>query len=78
MQQYFIVISTLVFAVVVSTMHSCAFATTYYVAVTGSGSDSNSGTQTLPLLTPQKAANIVKPGDTIIVGDGTYTTLTSQ
>ena len=77
MQQYFIVISTLVFAVVVSTMHSCAFATTYYVAVTGSGS-SNSGTQTLPLLTPQKAANIVKPGDTIIVGDGTYTTLTSQ
>jgi hypothetical protein len=76
MQQYFIVISTLVFAVVVSTMHSCAFATTYYVAVTGS--DSNSGTQTLPLLTPQKAANIVKPGDTIIVGDGTYTTLTSQ
>ena len=36
MQQYFIVLSTLVFAVVVSTMHSCAFATTYYVAVTGS------------------------------------------
>ena len=76
MQQYFIVLSTLVFAVVVSTMHSCAFATTYYVAVTGS--DSNSGTQTLPFLTLQKAANIVKPGDTVIVGDGTYTTPTSQ
>ena len=40
--------------------------------------NSGPGTQTLPFLTLQKAANIVKPGDTVIVGDGTYTTPASQ
>jgi Ca2+-binding RTX toxin-like protein len=43
---------------------------TYYVATTGS--DSNSGSSTQPFLTLQKAADIVKPGDTVIVRDGVY------
>ncbi len=45
--------------------------TTYYVAKTGS--DGYPGTQSQPFLTIQKAANIVNPGDTVLVGDGTYT-----
>jgi hypothetical protein len=44
----------------------------YFVANTGN--DSNTGTETSPFLTLQKAANIVKPGDTVIVKDGNYTT----
>ena len=40
----------------------------YYVATTGS--DSNLGTETSPFLTIQKAANVVKPGETVIVKDG--------
>src|SRR5690348_15031976 len=48
-----------------------ALATTYYVSVTGS--DSNSGTSsTAPFLTIQKAANLTKPGDTVSVMNGTY------
>jgi Ca2+-binding RTX toxin-like protein len=43
---------------------------TYYVATTGS--DSNSGSSSQPFLTLQKAADIVKPGDTVIVRDGVY------
>jgi hypothetical protein len=43
---------------------------TYYVAT--NGSDSNPGTSGLPFLTIQKAANVVNPGDTVIVRDGTY------
>lgn len=43
---------------------------TYYVS--GAGSDSNSGTFRLPFLTIQRAANLVTPGDTVIVEDGTY------
>ncbi|MFB3916906.1 MAG: DUF1565 domain-containing protein [Terriglobales bacterium] len=45
-------------------------ATDYYVSARGS--DSNPGTSRLPFRTIQRAANIVKPGDTVIVGDGTY------
>jgi len=43
----------------------------YYVATTGS--DSNSGSINAPFKTIQKAADIVNPGDTVIVKDGIYT-----
>jgi Right handed beta helix region/Protein of unknown function (DUF1565) len=43
---------------------------TYYVAT--NGSDSNRGTSSQPFRTIQKAANIVNPGDTVIVKDGVY------
>ena len=45
--------------------------TTYYVSPTGL--DSNQGTSVNPFKTIQKAANIVSPGDTVIVKDGIYT-----
>jgi hypothetical protein len=41
-----------------------------YVAPTGS--DSSSGTLTSPLRTVQKAMNVVKPGQTVVVRGGTY------
>ena len=45
--------------------------TTYYV--TTNGSDSNSGTDwNQSWLTLQKATTVVRPGDTVIVGSGTY------
>jgi hypothetical protein len=47
-----------------------SLATTYYVSP--AGSDVNPGTSSAPLLTIQRAANIVNPGDTVIVRDGTY------
>ena len=47
-----------------------ANAATYYVSP--AGSDSYPGTITAPLLTIQRAANLVSPGDTVIVRDGTY------
>lgn len=43
---------------------------TYYVATTGS--NSNPGTLLAPFLTIQKAADVVVPGDTVIVRDGIY------
>ena len=43
----------------------------YYVAT--NGDDSNPGTKAQPFKTIQKAADIVEPGDTVIVGDGIYT-----
>lgn len=43
----------------------------YYVAPTGS--DTYPGTQALPFQTIQQAANVVFPGDTVIVEDGVYT-----
>ena len=47
-----------------------ARATTYYVSTTGS--DGNSGTQTSPLATIQRGVNLAKPGDTVLVENGTY------
>jgi hypothetical protein len=47
-----------------------AAGTTYYVSK--SGSDSNSGTQSSPWLTIQKAANTLQAGDTVQVRAGTY------
>jgi hypothetical protein len=47
--------------------------TTYYVS-TNTGSNSNNGTSvTSALQTMQAAANLTKPGDTVIVESGTYT-----
>jgi Bacterial Ig domain/Pel9A-like, right handed beta helix region len=46
-------------------------AATYYVAP--NGSDSNSGSSASPFKTIQKAANVVNPGDTVIIRNGTYT-----
>jgi len=43
---------------------------TYYVSLTGN--DSNPGTEAQPLRTIQKAANIVEPGDTVLVKPGDY------
>ncbi len=44
--------------------------TIYFVSPTGS--DSSSGTSSAPFKTIQKAANIVNPGDTVIIKDGIY------
>ncbi len=44
---------------------------TYYVAP--NGLDSNRGTTSAPFRNIQKAADIVNPGDTVIVKDGNYT-----
>ncbi|MDQ4080919.1 MAG: DUF1565 domain-containing protein, partial [Gemmatimonadota bacterium] len=44
---------------------------TYYVAATGS--DTNPGTRAAPFRTIQRAADLVKAGDVVIVEDGTYT-----
>ena len=47
--------------------------TTYYVS-SAIGHDKNAGTSaTAPLATLQAAANLVKPGDTVEVMNGTYT-----
>src|ERR1700756_5120782 len=47
--------------------------TTYYVS-SQIGSDNNAGTSaSAPLATLQDAANLVKPGDTVEVMNGTYT-----
>lgn len=48
-----------------------ASATTYYVSP--SGSDSSIGTSSAPFRTIQRAANVVNPGDTVIVKSGVYT-----
>ncbi len=46
--------------------------TTYWVSAS-SGSDTNRGTQAQPFATVQKAANVVNPGDVVLVEDGDYT-----
>ncbi|MHC4195970.1 MAG: right-handed parallel beta-helix repeat-containing protein [Planctomycetota bacterium] len=45
-------------------------ASEYYVSP--EGSDSNPGSKTLPFRTIQKAANVIKAGDTCYLGSGTY------
>jgi len=44
----------------------------YYIATTGN--DANPGTQSLPFRTFAKALTVVRPGDTVAVRGGTYTT----
>jgi hypothetical protein len=58
-------------AVIISLSSVEAIATTLYVS-TG-GSDGGNGSSSLPFRTVQRAADVVKPGDTIIVRDGIYT-----
>jgi signal peptidase I len=48
-----------------------ALAATYYVSPTGN--DSNSGLIGAPFKTIQRAADIVNPGDTVVVKNGIYT-----
>jgi len=43
--------------------------------VSKSGSDLNDGSEAKPFLTVQKAANVVLPGDVVLVGPGTFTEL---
>ena len=45
----------------------------YYVAP--NGADTNDGSRRHPFATIRKAAEVVNPGDTVIVRDGTYTDL---
>ncbi|MGH7568305.1 MAG: choice-of-anchor Q domain-containing protein [Gemmatimonadales bacterium] len=44
---------------------------TYYVSPTGS--DANSGSATAPFRTIQRAADVVNPGDVVVVDDGVWT-----
>ncbi len=50
--------------------------TTYHVAPPapggGGGDDSNPGTQDLPFATIQRAADVVNPGDTVLIAPGVY------
>ena len=48
-----------------------ALSATYYVSP--SGNDANAGSTAAPFRTIQRAANIVNPGDVVIVRNGTYT-----
>jgi parallel beta-helix repeat protein len=56
------------FAIVHTSVHAAA---SYYVS--SSGSDTNSGSQSSPWKTIQKAENTANSGDTVIVSTGTYT-----
>lgn len=47
-----------------------SLAADYYVSA--SGSDNNPGTEALPFRNPQAAANVVNPGDTVYIMNGTY------
>jgi hypothetical protein len=51
-----------------------AFASMTYYVDDANGNNSFTGTATKPLKTIQKAADIARPGDTVIVKDGVYTT----
>ncbi len=47
-----------------------ATARTYYVAT--NGSDANAGTQNQPFRTLNTAVSVLQPGDTLLIGSGTY------
>ena len=42
------------------------------IHVATSGSDENTGTESAPFLTISKAASVVKPGETVVIHEGTY------
>ena len=54
-----------------SSLSSKGLATNYYVSP--AGSDGNDGSKAAPFASIQKAADIVNPGDVVIVKDGVYT-----
>jgi Protein of unknown function (DUF1565) len=62
-------------AILLFALTSAANATDYYVATTGS--DSNTGTQASPFLTITHAYNLAVPGDRVLVNPGTYTDYTT-
>jgi len=66
--KYFSVVSLVLVSVL--SIVALAGAATYYVAK--NGNDNNPGTEEKPWLTIQKAANIMLPGDTVYVKEGTY------
>ena len=47
-----------------------SFSTVYHVAKTGA--DTNAGTGAQPFLTIQKAADVMQPGDSVLIHAGTY------
>jgi len=51
-------------------------ASMYYISP--NGNDANVGSQAAPFKTIQKAADLANPGDVIIVGDGTYTSTSTD
>jgi parallel beta-helix repeat protein len=53
-----------------ASLASASAATTYYVAPTGS--DSNSGSSAAPFREIRKAISVFNPGDTVLVADGSY------
>lgn len=55
---------------IAATLSTRAFSATYYVATTGS--DSNSGASGSPFLTISKALRSVAPGDTVSIGAGSF------
>ncbi len=58
-------------AMLCALLPTAASATSWYVS--GTGSDKNAGTKvTTPFATLQHAANLTKPGDTVMVLNGTY------
>ena len=57
-------------ALVTVSTTSASWATSYYVATTGS--DSNAGTSSAPFKTIQKCLNVVRPGDQCNINTGTY------
>jgi alpha-N-arabinofuranosidase len=61
-------LSGIFFSIVLFT--SVAFGKTFHVSL--KGDDSNPGTQAMPLRTIQHAADLARPGDTIIVHEGIY------
>jgi hypothetical protein len=69
-------ISFLSLFIVIASYNHFGYAATYYVDA-AAGNDSFTGTSVSPLKTIQRAANIVHPGDTVIVKNGTYTTSNS-
>jgi hypothetical protein len=64
-------LSTVIVFLSLFSLSGLANSATYYVSPTGN--DSNSGSGSAPFRSIQKAADIVNPGDTVVVKDGLYT-----
>ncbi len=71
MKKFNLLLSLGIFAFGVSQSARAASPQTYYVST--SGNDSGSGSSTQPFRTIQRGSSILQPGDTLLVGPGTYT-----